>query len=100
MLILLGIIYVYLIFVICKYVYVTTCVTVKTETLGVKNKTPMVKGELLIVKNEVPKVKEEVQIIENNTESYQSDLYINAPTFGDLLMRYRRECESDGHRSG
>ena len=57
------------------------------------------KEEILIVDNDVPVVKEEVQIIDDNDESWQNNAHDSATTFGDLLMRHRRECESGGHPS-
>ena len=95
--ILLGIVYVYMIFITYKYVYATKCVKVKTENLGIKKEIPTVKDEILIDNNDVPLVKEEVQIIEDNKESWQIDSHDDTTICGDLLMRHRRECESDGH---
>ena len=68
LIILLGIVYVYLIFITGKCVYATKCVKVKTENLGIEKEIPTVKDEILIVNNDVPIVKEEVQIFENNEE--------------------------------
>ena len=99
MIVLLGIVYAYLIFITGKYVYATKRVKVKTENLGIKKEIPTIKEEILIVDNDVPVVKEEVQIIEDNDESWQINAHDSATTFGDLLMRHRRECESDGHPS-
>ena len=99
MIVLLEIVYAYLIVITGKYVYATRCVKVKTENLGIKKEIPTIKEEILIIDNDVPVVKEEVQIVDDNDESWQINAHDSATTFGDLLMRHRRECESGGHPS-